>query len=169
MEKRVSGKVCEYIETFKNDIKTYLNNNNINLDYKEKSELLKFIFDYDNLELEKTDFTKRKRIKNIVPFSTRCMACRANGEQCTRKRKDDSEFCGTHDKNRPHGIVCQEETNVEKKLEKRSVWLQEITGILYYIDNNFNVYKTEDIMTNKVNPDIFAKYKIENDKYILLT
>ena len=31
-----------------------------------------------------------------------------------------------------------------------SVWPQEINGILYYIDNYNNVYKTEDIIANKI-------------------
>ena len=35
----------------------------------------------------------------------------------------------------------------------------------YYIDNNKNVYNSEDIMSNKTNPRIIAKYEktITND------
>ena len=36
----------------------------------------------------------------------RCSACRASGEQCSQK-KDDKEYCGTHEKNRPHGMLIQ--------------------------------------------------------------
>jgi hypothetical protein len=38
------------------------------------------------------------------------------------------------------------------------VWAQDIQGIVYYIDKNFNVYQAEDIVSNKVNPNIIAKY-----------
>ena len=40
-----------------------------------------------------------------VPSSERCMAKRANGEQCTRRKKQDSCYCGTHTKGTPHGTV----------------------------------------------------------------
>ena len=47
------------------------------------------------------------------------------------------------------------------------MWVQDINGIVYYIDNNNNIYKTEDILSNITNPAIIAKYKIdENGNYI---
>ena len=33
----------------------------------------------------------------------------------------------------------------------------------YYLDNNENIYKSEDIISNKKNPLIIAKYKIDNE------
>ena len=36
-------------------------------------------------------------------------------------------------------------------------------------DDNYNVYKTEDIITNKVNPSIIAKYTKNNGEYNLET
>ena len=45
------------------------------------------------------------------------------------------------------------------------VHIQEINGILYYIDKNNNVYKTEDILCNSKNPRIIAKYGVENGIY----
>ena len=56
-------------------------------------------------ENNKEDFIKRKRIKNIVPNYERCIAKRANGEQCTRRNKNGEQFCGTHIKGTPHGII----------------------------------------------------------------
>ena len=42
--------------------------------------------------------------------------------------------------------------------------------MVFYIkyDNNENVYSTEDILNNILNPKIIAKYKIEDNKYILI-
>ena len=54
---------------------------------------------------------------------------RANGEQCTRK-KDDNDYCGTHDKNRPHGVIS-DQIKTEEKLNKVEVFIQDINGILY--------------------------------------
>ena len=49
----------------------------------------------------------------------------------------------------------------------KKVWAQEIRGIIYYIDKNNNVYNPDDIMNNKTNPDIIAKYTYDktHDKY----
>ena len=167
MEKRIEQKISTYINDFKNSIKTKLENND-KIDYEIKSDLLKYIFDYNNLSLEKEDFTKRKRVKSNVPHYMRCMEKRASGEQCTRKKKDGYDYCGTHDKNRPHGIVTDIIDNSIKK-EKREIWIQEINGIIYYIDNNNNIYKTEDILSNTESPNIIGKYNVdENNNYYLV-
>jgi hypothetical protein len=48
---------------------------------------------------------------------------------------------------------------------QKQVWVQDIKGILYYIDSNFNVYQTEDVISNKVDPKIIAKYVKTGDVY----
>jgi len=167
MEKRISIKINDYLDDFKNHIKLWIEKND-NIEFSTKSDLLKYIYDFNNISLEKEDFSKRKRIKSNVPQYLRCTAKRANGEQCSRKKKEDGCFCGTHDKNRPHGIIEIDENNTIEKFKKVEVWLQEINGILYYIDNFNNVYNTQDIITNKINPDVIYKYILENDKYTII-
>jgi hypothetical protein len=166
MEKRIGQKVDDYFDTFKSGIKDWVQNND-SMNFSTKSDLLKFIYDFDNLSLEKEDFTKRKRIKSSVEQYLRCIACRANGEQCTRRKKDGNDYCGTHDKNRPHGIISEQNKN-DEKLNKVSVYIQDINGILYYIDDKENVYNTEDILNNILNPKIIAKYKKEGEHYTLI-
>ena len=165
MEKRIEQKVDEYIDTFKGRIKSWIEENDT-IDFKIKSNLLQFVYDYDKLEFEKTDFAKRSRIKSSVPHYLRCTAKRASGEQCTRKKREGYDYCGTHDKNRPHGIIENIENNVSE-IKKIEVWIQEINGIMYYIDNNYNIYKTEDILSNIHNPKIIAKYSVINDNYVI--
>jgi hypothetical protein len=166
MEKRIEQKISVFINEFKNDIKAKLEDSN-DIDFKVKGELLKYIFDYTNLVLEKEDFTKRKRVKSCVPQYLRCMAKRASGEQCTRKKKEGFEYCGTHDKNRPHGIMSDIVKDIINK-KKREIWIQEINGIIYYIDNYNNIYKTEDILSNNDSPSIIGKYIFEDNKYIFV-
>ena len=161
MEKKINTKIECYLDDFKQNIKSWIEENE-NINFNAKSDLLKFIFDYDKLNLQKEDFSKRKRLKSNVPQYLRCMARRANGEQCTRKKKLEFDFCGTHDTNRPHGIVTNDNV-LHKDTKKVEVWLQDINGIIYYIDNNNNIYKTEDIMANITNPSVIAKYKIDVD------
>lgn len=169
MEKRVTAKVNEFQDQFKTDIKTWVETKtDENMDFTLKSELLQFVFDYEALSLEKTDFSKRKRVKSHVEHYLRCQACRADGGQCTRRKKDESLYCGTHDKSRPHGAIEKGQVD-DNKLTKINVWPQEINGILYYIDGNNNIYRTEDIISNNVNPKVIAKYKQkENGDYLIL-
>ena len=159
MEKRVTSKIDVYMEEFKKEFKNKLQN--LDITNEEKNELLTFIYEYDKLSLEKDDFSKRKRIKSFVPHYLRCHAKRAGGEQCTRKKKDDSCYCGTHFKNRPHGEI--DNPLEECSLKKREVFLQDINGVMYYIDKFNNVYKTEDIISNKIDPKIIAKYTVSSD------
>lgn len=163
MEKRLNKKVETYITTFKDQIKEKsfqlgLNKND------QVNQLIQYIYDYERLAFGKEDFMKRKRVKNVVPFFDRCCAKRANDEQCTRRKKEGSEYCGTHMKGSPHGIM---ESEVENKpnFQKIEVWAQDIQGIIYYIDKMGNVYQAEDIVVNKVNPKIIAKYVKNGNNY----
>jgi hypothetical protein len=135
------------------------------IEHEEKSkmnELVEYIYEYERLILSKDDFAKRKRVKNAIPVSNRCHALRANGEQCTRQRKDNCEFCGTHSKGVPHGLLSQNGEPVPPITQKLEVIAEEIKGIVYYIDQFQNVYRTEDLLPNKQNPEIIAKCEKKN-------
>lgn len=160
MEKRLNRKIEEYYINFKNALKAEVTSRNIPDD--DKHGIMKFIYNYENLCLEKNDLQKRKRTKNVVPFHDRCTALRANKEQCTRRKKGDNKYCGTHIKGQPHGTLelSSDQMVTSKKVE---VWPEEIYGIIYYIDNNNNVYSAEDIMSNRDNPKVIYKYNKDNN------
>ena len=134
------------------------------LENNGSNELLQFIYDYNRLSFNKEDFMKRKRVKNFVPIFDRCCAKRATNEQCTRRKKEGNEYCGTHMKGTPHGIM-DTQNEVKINTQKIEVWAQEIQGIIYYIDNFNNVYQAEDIVINKINPKIIAKYIKNGEVY----
>jgi hypothetical protein len=153
MEKRINKKFESYITNFKDDVRKKISD--LAFDNKKMNELIEFVYEYERFSISKDDLNKRKRIKNSIPCSNRCNAKRANGEQCTRRRKEGCEFCGTHSKGAPNGMVLADEQNaITKKVE---VFAEDIFGIVYYIDNIGNVYKTEDVMEGKENPQIIAK------------
>jgi hypothetical protein len=156
MEKRLNKKLETWITSFKDDIREKATQIGISKN-DQTNQLIQYIYDYDRLTFGKEDFQKRKRVKNVVPFFDRCCAKRASNEQCTRRKKDDIEYCGTHMKGTPHGII---DTQNESKpnTQKIEVWAQDIQGIVYYIDKAYNVYQAEDIVINKLNPKIIAKY-----------
>lgn len=127
-----------------------------NYDIKQSLEqTIGDIHDYDTTIYNSSDFEKKKRVRNIIKPEDRCKANRANGQQCTRRHKNGSNYCGTHIKGLPHGHIDLV-NNAKKKQIK--VWTEEINGIHYYIDNNNNVYDTYDIIENKPNPRIIKKY-----------
>ena len=165
MERRLNKKAETYITTFKDNIREKATQMGMTKN-EEVNKLLQYIYDQDRLSFTKEDFQKRKRVKNFVPIYDRCCAKRANDEQCTRRRKEEYEYCGTHLKGTPHGIIDDhnEPKNTKQKVE---VWAQDIQGIVYYIDKNKNVYQAEDIVGNKENPKVIAKYVFENEVYTI--
>jgi hypothetical protein len=163
MERRLNKKLDAYISLFKDNIRDKVTKMGMIKD-ENINQILQYVYDYERLTFSKEDFQKRKRVKNFVPIYDRCCAKRASNEQCTRRKKEGSEYCGTHLKGTPHGIVDMqnEEKNTTHKVE---VYAQDIQGIVYYIDKNNNVYQAEDIAMNKVNPKIIAKYVKTGDVY----
>lgn len=163
MEKRINKKIELFVSQLKEDVKEKVTQMGLTKN-EDMNTILQFIFDYERLELKKEDFMKRKRVKNAVNLFDRCCANRASGEQCTRRKKEENEYCGTHLKGTPHGIVSSNEDN-KVTTHKVEVWAQDIQGIIYYIDNKLNVYQTEDIIINKMNPKIIAKYVKVGENY----
>lgn len=165
MDKRLSIKLTAHIRDFKDKLKEELISNKYINDDQKLSEFLNFIYDFKQIEITKDDFLKRKRIKNTIPGDNRCNACKAGGDQCTRRRKDNSLYCGTHMKGAPHGEVCQEAIQNNKKTIE--ITATQINGIIYYIDNIKNVYKMEDVLSNIENPAVIGNYKKINNEIII--
>ena len=172
MERRINKKIEEHHSDLINKIKTVISIPEIHSSQGQETKLISqleqlctIINSSTPCTIDKKDFAKRKRIKNVVDLADRCCACRANGEQCTRRRKDGSQFCGTHIKGTPNGIT-NENPHTNLIQTKKEVWAQEVQGIIYYLDKDNNVYKAEDIMANKVNPEIICKWALkENNSY----
>jgi hypothetical protein len=163
VERRINKCIEVYLTEFKENIKQ----KSAELGIKNDA-LIQYIYDYNRLSLSTEEFIKRKRVKNVVPFFDRCCAKRANFEQCTRKKKNGCEYCGTHMKGTPHGIMDDVDDNngeVKQVTQKVEVWAQDILGIIYYVDKNYNVYQAEDIVSNKPNPKIIAKYVRNGEQY----
>ena len=78
----------------------------------------------------------------------RCLAKRANDEQCTRRKKKGHQYCGTHSKNSPNGEVEVVTTGPRKK----EVWAEEVQGIVRYVDSEGISYNVEDVISEIVNP-----------------
>ena len=88
MESRINKTIVTYIRSFKTDIGEKVKS--LDLCDEKSNELMRFIFDYQKLTLKSQDFNKRKRLKNSIPVTNRCSACKSNGEQCTRRRRGET-------------------------------------------------------------------------------
>ena len=163
MEKRILQKVKDYTAEFKADIVADITELNAQLDEgvpitkEDLDALVNAVYSHENLQLADGDFAKRTRTKNAVPVEERCIALRANDDRCTRRRKNGIEFCGTHEKGQPHGVVAKK-PSADNGYVKKEVWAEDFGGIIYYIDSDRNVYKTEDVMNNNTNPTVIARW-----------
>lgn len=155
MEKRLNKKIADWCVQFKDNLRSKINELSFN-DKDKTNELFEYLYEYEKMTFDKDDLIKRKRIKNSIPSSNRCNARRANGEQCTRKRKEGCDCCGTHSKGTPNGFMLSA-SEFDTSTKKLEVYAEDIGGIVYYIDKFNNVYMTEDVLKGIENPRIIAK------------
>ncbi len=127
------------------------------------TDLVGFIQELDAPKLVKLDFAKQARVKTQIAPELRCVAMRADNDQCTRRKKAGSEYCGTHTKGVPHGVLGA------SKMRKTDVWAENVDGIIYYLDETGAVYKTEEVMNKKVNPLVIGHWHREGEKYVVTT
>lgn len=119
----------------KDILKEISEDNSINYDTLEE----KYI-QTDTLDLSVPLFKKKKRKKNTILKQTElCMARKADSGQCTRRRKDGSEFCGKHNGQLKFGriddtVLAKDNQNF---IQCSSI---KIDGTEYLIDKNNVVY-----------------------------
>lgn len=173
MERNLKQKVDVYCNEFKTNIQAWFNENYCHIINQETGEnmtnaFISYMLDFQNLQLDKDDFKKRHRVKNTVPNFCRCVALKGDGTRCSRRQKDETtNLCGTHIKGTNFGII--QDTDNNTKIEKIKLWLEEINGIAQYIDNQNNVYSTDDIMNNVDVPRIISKYgKTSTGEYYII-
>ena len=168
MQKQLSNKVENYVATFKGNIKDKIMEILSSNEFSEKRNMLtQYVLDYEPFSFEKEDFQKRKKQKTALPIDERCCSKRADQEQCTRKKRPGFDYCGTHLKTKMSKSNTESVAITESKTHQVEVIAQDIQGIVYFLDKAGNVYKTEDIMSNKPNPEIIATYIVKDDQYIL--
>ena len=168
MDQIINKRIDEYIVGFKNDLKDKLSlldiigHQSSEEDRDRIREYMEFVFEYPKLVLEKSDFivSKKKSSANTtnvaavpMPVDMQCVAKRSDGIQCTRKKKKNCEYCGTHAKLESNPVA----SSIVPVNQKMEVSAEDINGIIYYIDTFNNVYHTEDILEGNENPRIIAK------------
>lgn len=132
---------------------------------------------YFNEVINETIMCKTKKPnKRILAANEQCLGRKMDFTQCTRKRKGNTNFCGSHIKNLPNGQIGDDGAcfnKVKKKRgRKRKDCLQNISedefattkihikGEVYLIDRNNVIYSfREDPNTKNYIPVIKGIYK----------
>jgi len=108
----------------------------------------------------------KKRNRRILPPNLQCMGRKLDGEQCTRGKRDVSDFCKSHENKLPYGRI--DEPYKGKEINKRGrkkknknhdyilTHMEIIDGINYLIDDKNYVYSF-----NINNPE-FLGIKVNN-------
>jgi hypothetical protein len=159
MEKRINDKISQANLSFKSNIAkwftekghTIIDESGIDV----TSNFLKTIYDMEHFNIPPEDFQKKKRTRVIIPDECRCTAKRATGEQCSRRRKPGHTMCGTHHKGKSgEHMVCHKPSKVKTRT---TIYM----GIHYHIDDNNNVYLSEDIIKSVENPRRIGTWSLD--------
>jgi len=157
---KLNALITDFMDDFKSALRDKLQSGESHL------SIIDYIDNYHPPTITEEDVMKKKRIKNVIPFHDKCIAKRANGEQCSRRKKKDGDFCGTHSKACPHGTISLDTMTfnniagnkgvVKKQIE---VWLEDINGIMCWINSEGAVYHPDDIRNNIENPRVISHYE----------
>ena len=95
----------------------------------------------------------KKRTRRVLPKEMTCMGRKLDGEQCTRAKRSDTEFCLSHHKNLPNGRIddlnYQPPVKGKRGRKKKVVYdaseyiatkLEILDGQKYLVDSDNNVY-----------------------------
>ena len=148
-----SSNVMKIIDDYKYKIITLINQHDIS-DSTKKS----LISNIEELNINITTYKKKPRAKHVICSQDRCLGKRADGKQCSRKRRSGENFCGTHIKGCPHGVYSKQNDHSSRKVNVVAV---ELNGIFYFKDDQGNIYNTDEIMANKPNPTILDPSELE--------
>lgn len=110
----------------------------------------------------------KKRNRRVLPSHLQCMGRKLDGKQCTRGRKDNSDYCKSHMNKLPYGRIDDEfklkeplkrgrkRKSSSKEVEYVYTNIDVIDGENYLVDNNNLVYSFD------INNPVFLGLKTED-------
>ena len=119
--------------------------NENNLDFKDISD--KYSEDITKIG---TKFGVKKRNRRVLPAEFQCMGRKLDSKQCTRGKRDNSDYCKSHENKLPFGRIDEPFKGKEvknrgrKKRDKHNDFIathvEIIEGKNYLVDDNNFVY-----------------------------
>ena len=157
---------CELFKFVNEEVKTIIEKLCVNYNLNLCEVLDKYNIDILNIG---TKFGVKKRNRRVLPSNKQCMGRKLDGKQCTRGRKDETEFCKSHLNKLPFGRIddadfCVKEPSKRGRKRKNNILncnkyivthIEEIEGSNYLVDDNNFVYSFD------INNQIFLGIKYE--------
>ena len=154
--------ISQYLNDFKKHLLMQLKDFHPSSVVADVENMQRFICNYTDLKIAeplklKKD-TKKPRKKNIN--LQKCWAKLESGCQCKRKQQTHTSYCKEHINNTSFGIITdnadQTEINNNEKKSTMNLFIQNINGIHYFVDEKQNVYKSESILAQNSQPKIIG-------------
>jgi hypothetical protein len=188
--KKIAPLVSSDLFKFVNEeIKCIIDKICINYKLDSNDVLQKYNIDILNIGAK---FGVKKRNRRILPSDKQCMGRKLDGKQCTRGRKDNSEFCKSHLNKLPFGRIDDDDYFVKEPLKRgrkcknnvlnRNKYIithiEEIDGNNYLVDDNNFVYsfdvnnplflgvKSVDLIDD-INQTVLKKIEVPEDKIVV--
>lgn len=143
----------DIVKIFREEIADILKsvNRDFNLEISNEELITKYEPDISKLGLK---LGIKKRNRRTLPKEVQCMGRKLDGLQCTRSRRNNSEFCLSHIKRLPYGRIDDDTYQVKEKGKrgrKKKVFTFDeeeyiatrseiIDGTEYLVDKDNNVY-----------------------------
>ena len=100
----------------------------IALDYDLDLDELKHRYVLDSMFVKNQNTLETTKTSSLI-----CMARKQDGTQCTRRKKQDCDYCGKHVTNRRYGRI--DDCNSQEKSNCIQTRLEIINGTNYLVDN----------------------------------
>lgn len=157
MDKKINKTIEDYIVSFKDALKQKilkleLGKGDGTATTAKVNDFLEYLNEYEKLVIDKEEFVKKTRPLPVIPSENRCNGILQNSEQCARRKLPNLHYCGSHCKKLPYGSLSNDSVENTQVV----VFETSIQGIIYYVDEFDNIYKTEDILNGVKNPEIVA-------------
>ena len=157
-EKMNNGFIVDGLMSVYNDkVKQMLKDLSLNYSIKNGSTAVSLDELYNkycisDLEFDDSSIVKKKKRKKNKQLAKDelCMAKKADGCQCTRRRKDGNEYCGKHMGNLKFGRIDDEE-KYQNSDQYIKTMHEKINGNDYLVDENNIVYSFD-----KQNPTVIG-------------
>jgi hypothetical protein len=124
----------------------------------DQKQLFDCYLEQHNSETDNGSKNKKKKTKKKDEEVAICLARKADGGQCTRHRKDSSEYCGKHSISLKFGRIDDvsnndnDDDNMPIDKDKFIMtWKETIDNIEYLVDSNSIVYGVDHSIIGKKN------------------
>ena len=120
----------------------------------------------DNISKIGSKFGVKKRNRRVLPLEFQCMGRKLDGKQCTRGKRENSDYCKSHENKLPYGRIDEEFKGKEinkrgrKRREKSENFIA--THVEIFDGKNYLVDDKNFVYSFNINNPEFLGIKVNN-------